>query len=97
MKSNELDYEIEKDLAQLAKEGKLVDFIIDLLAEIDSIPPEIEINGVALRAPVKPPISDKSCYKKCLKESTKPGGNYKECIKKCKKGGTKWSFEIVAQ
>jgi len=96
MKDN-VDYELENALKEMAENGKLVDFIIDLLAERDRILPDVVLNGIPLMAPVKPPISDKSCYKKCLKESIDPKKPYSECIKKCKTTSTKWAFNIIAQ
>lgn len=100
-KQNVNDAELEKTLAEMAKEGRLVEFLTDILAEADSPDaPDIEINGVALNISNAPPISDKSCYKKCLKESTKPGGeSYSKCIKKCKpkKKKMKWNISLVAE
>lgn len=77
------DVELQGIFEELSKEGRLVDYIVGLLADADG--PEIEVNGVtvSLQAP-NPPISDKSCYKKCLKEDIRNPGSYKECIKKCR-------------
>ena len=100
-KKNGSDVELENILAEMSKEGRLVEFLTDILAEADSPDaPDIEINGVALSIATAPPISDKSCYKKCLKESTKPGGeSYSKCIKKCKPKNKKmkWDIRLVAE
>ena len=82
-KNKSADAALNRDLGRLAEKGRLADILADLLIAADE--PQIEINGtpVALRsAPV--PISDKSCYKKCLKGEVKNPGSYAKCIKKCK-------------
>ena|SRR5687768_7592556 len=81
------DREIQALLETELKQGRLVDVLVDLLSS-SAGSPEIRINGVAvpLAAP-QPPISDKSCYKKCLKDSLgkpDPDAFYRQCIKKCK-------------
>lgn len=94
-KHNE-DAELNQLLERALKEGRLADLIVDLLAS--AAVPEILINGepVALAAAPQIPISDKSCYKKCLKDSLgkpDPDAFYGKCIKGCKPK-TNLSFEI---
>jgi hypothetical protein len=72
---------LEKEL----REGRLANLIVDLLTSTDDS--EVQINGVAVPLAPKPPISDKSCYKQCLKDSlgkSDPDAFYAKCIKKCK-------------
>ena len=89
------DKKLDRDLLKLAEKGQLADFIVDLLIEADR--PEIELDGgsVVLRQASKPPTTDKSCYKKCLKESIDPKKPYSECIKKCKPKKKNNKLELV--
>jgi hypothetical protein len=68
----------------MAADGRLVEYLVDLLESVDQ--PVVEVNGVsvALR-PANPRPNDKSCYKKCLEEDVRNPGSYAKCIKKCRR------------
>jgi hypothetical protein len=86
-KSMDDDADLERTLAEMAREGRLVEYVTDLLVRADF--PENTIGGatIALK-PVGGPINDKSCYKKCLKEDVRTPGSYAQCIKKCRPAST---------
>lgn len=92
------DADLEHLLAEMAKEGKLLNFILNLLEQADlANTPNISVNGKAIPLlAATPPISDKSCYKKCLKESAKPGGRtYSNCVKQdCKNNNNTISIDF---
>jgi hypothetical protein len=79
------DAELERAFAEMAQEGRLVEYVTDLLVQSDF--PEIAMGGttISLR-PVGGVVNDKSCYKKCLEEDVRTPGSYAACIKKCRPG-----------
>jgi hypothetical protein len=79
----EQDAELRALFETMMKEGRLVDYVVDLLARSDGM--DIQINGVSVSfRQAGFPINDRSCYKKCLREDTRNPGSYAECIKKCR-------------
>jgi hypothetical protein len=89
------DDDISARLKELAAEGRLEDIIVNMLAAADEAVMQFEGTGVMMRAVADPPISDKSCYKKCLREDIKNPGSYGNCIKKCRPT-TKLVLEFTA-
>ena len=82
---NSDDVELQQLLERYLKEGRLADVIVDLLTSIGES--DVYVNGVAVARAAKPPTSDKSCYKKCLKDclgASDPDKCYAQCIKNCK-------------
>ncbi|MBY5991320.1 hypothetical protein [Ferrimonas balearica] len=78
------DAELDAHFMKLAEAGTLTSYIVELLESGDLAGlPDVEVNGTALKLDGGL-ISDKSCYKKCLKEDVRNPGSYAKCIKKCK-------------
>lgn len=86
MSYEEDDRELEELLGKKLKAGELVEFLVAILSG-KAEDPEIVVNGTAIALKSNdPPISDKSCYKQCLKDSlgkADPDAFYKACAKKC--------------
>lgn len=82
------------ELEAMAKDGKLLEYITDLLAQADQ--PEFDVGDVGVAMQISGGvINDKSCYKRCFWEDIRHPGTYAKCIKKCRPKSS-FSLEVFA-